>query len=70
MLCREMSQFSMVPQEIQRQAMEEFSSIIGASLTSALGGLPYAQRTLGIAKGDFKASSIMGASAPSAPPST
>jgi flagellar motor switch protein FliG len=60
MLCREMSQFSMVPQEIQRQAMEEFSSIIGASLTSALGGLPYAQRTLGIAKGDFKASSIMG----------
>jgi flagellar motor switch protein FliG len=60
MLCREMSQFSMVPQEIQRQAMEEFSGIIGASLTSALGGLPYAQRTLGIAKGDFKASSIMG----------
>jgi flagellar motor switch protein FliG len=60
MLCREMSTFSMVPLEIQRQAMEEFTSVIGTSLTSALGGLPYAQRTLGIAKGDFKASSIMG----------
>ncbi len=59
-LCREMSTFSMVPLEIQRQALEEFSSVIGTSLTSALGGLPYAQRTLGIAKGDFKASSIMG----------
>jgi flagellar motor switch protein FliG len=59
-LCRDMSQFSMVPVEVQRQALEEFSSVIGASLTSALGGLPYAQRTLGIAKGDFKASSIMG----------
>jgi flagellar motor switch protein FliG len=60
MLCREMSSFSMIPQEIQHQALEEFSSIIGASLTSALGGLNYAQRTLGIAKGDFKAQSIMG----------
>jgi flagellar motor switch protein FliG len=60
MLCREMSTFSMVPLEIQRQAMDEFTSVIGTSLTSALGGLPYAQRTLGIAKGDFKASSIMG----------
>jgi flagellar motor switch protein FliG len=60
MLCREMSSFSMIPQEVQRQALEEFSSVIGASLTSALGGLTYAQRTLGIAKGDFKAQSIMG----------
>ena len=60
LLCREMSVFSMVPAEIQRQALEEFSSVIGGSLTSALGGLPYAQRTLGLAKGDFKASSIIG----------
>lgn len=60
MLCREMSQLSVVPQDIQHLALEEFTSIIGASLTSALGGLPYAQRTLGIAKGDFKASSIIG----------
>jgi len=60
LLCREMSAFTMVPSEVQRQAMEEFSSVIGGSLTSALGGLPYAQRALGLAKGDFKASSIIG----------
>jgi len=59
-LCREMSTVSMVSHEIQRQALDEFSTVIGGSLTSALGGLPYAQRTLGIAKGDFKASSILG----------
>jgi flagellar motor switch protein FliG len=60
LLCREMTTFSMVPAEVQRQALEEFSSVIGGSLTSALGGLNYAQRTLGLAKGDFKASSIIG----------
>ncbi|MDD2763105.1 MAG: flagellar motor switch protein FliG [Opitutaceae bacterium] len=60
LLCREMSAFTMIPAEVQRQAIEEFSTLIGASLTSALGGLPYAQRTLEIAKGDYKASSIIG----------
>jgi flagellar motor switch protein FliG len=60
MLCREISQLSVVSHDLQHLALEEFTSIIGTSLTSALGGLPYAQRTLGIAKGDYKASSIIG----------
>ena len=60
LLCREMSTFTMVPGEVQRQAIEELSTVIGTSLSSALGGLPYAQRTLEIAKGDYKASSIIG----------
>jgi len=60
MICREMTTFSMVSEEIQRQAMEEFSGIIANGLGSALGGLSYAQRTLEIAKGDYKASSILG----------
>jgi len=59
LLCREMSALSLVPAEIQRQALDEFSAVIGSSLSSALGGLPYAQRTLEIAKGDYKASSII-----------
>ncbi len=59
LLCREMSAFSLVSAEIQRQALDEFSAVIGASLSAALGGLPYAQRTLEIAKGDYKASSII-----------
>ena len=59
-LCREMSQFTMVPEPTQKLAMEEFSSLVAGSVGSALGGLTFAQRTLEIAKGDYKASSIMG----------
>lgn len=59
-LCREMSEYSMIPEAVQKQALEEFSGIVSSSVNSALGGLPYAQRTLEIAKGDHKASSIMG----------
>lgn len=58
-LCREMSTFSMIPETTQRLAMEEFSSVVAAGVGSALGGMPYAQRTLEIAKGDYKASSIL-----------
>jgi flagellar motor switch protein FliG len=60
MLCREMSQFTMVPEDVQKQAMEEFTAIVAQSSAALLGGLAYAQRTLEIAKGDFKASSIIG----------
>lgn len=59
-LCREMSTFTIVPPAAQKQAMEEFSGIVAASAACALGGLGYAQRTLEIAKGDYKASSIIG----------
>jgi flagellar motor switch protein FliG len=60
MLCREMSTFSMVPPAAQKQALDEFSSVVAHSVSSTLGGLGYAQRTLEIAKGDYKASAIIG----------
>ena len=60
LLCREMSTLSIIPQSAQRQVIEEFSGVVAASATSALGGLAYAQRTLAIAKGDYKASAIIG----------
>jgi flagellar motor switch protein FliG len=59
-LCREMSGFPMVAESVQRLALEEFSGIVAGSIGSALGGLSYAQRTLEIAKGDYKANTIMG----------
>lgn len=59
-ICREMSGFPMVPEPVQRLALEEFSGIVAGSVGSALGGLAYAQRTLEIAKGDYKANTIMG----------
>jgi flagellar motor switch protein FliG len=59
-LCREMSTFPMIPEAVQKLAMEEFGTICAQSVNSSLGGLPYAQRTLEIAKGDYKASAIIG----------
>jgi flagellar motor switch protein FliG len=59
-LCKEMALFPMVPEAIQRMALEEFGGLVAQSAGSALGGLSYAQRALGLAKGETKASSIMG----------
>lgn len=60
LLCREMSTFTIIPTTVQKQAIEEFSALVAQSAGSALGGLGYAQRTLEIAKGDYKASAIIG----------
>lgn len=59
LLCREMSTFTSVPSDVQRLAIDEFSGLVAKSAGSALGGLSYAQRTLEIAKGDYKASTIV-----------
>ena len=64
LLCREMSQFPMIPEMVQRQAMDELTGLVAQSANSAMGGFSYAQRALGLAKGDDKASSIMGRLAP------
>jgi flagellar motor switch protein FliG len=60
LLCREMSAFTIIPTAAQKQAVEEFSALVAQSAGSALGGLAYAQRTLEIAKGDYRASAIIG----------
>src|SRR5258708_21982195 len=59
LLCREMSTLGVIPEPVQKQAIDEFTGIIRESADSVLGGINYAQRTLEIAKGDFKASSII-----------
>ncbi|MDB6093977.1 MAG: flagellar motor switch protein FliG [Verrucomicrobia bacterium] len=66
-LCREMSMLSIIPQAAQKLALEEFSPVVALSAGSALGGVAYAQRTLGIAKGDTKASAILGRVGPTGP---
>ncbi len=60
LICREMGQFPMVPDGIRRQVIEEFSPMIGESVTSTLGGLDYARQTVERARGDYKANSILG----------
>jgi flagellar motor switch protein FliG len=60
LLCREMSTFPMISEAIQKQVVEEMATLLTQSATSALGGLAYARRTLEMAKGGYKASSIIG----------
>jgi flagellar motor switch protein FliG len=60
LLCREMSTIPVVSEAVRKQAVEEFTSVVAASASATLGGLSFAQRTLEIAKGDYKASSIIG----------
>jgi flagellar motor switch protein FliG len=59
-LCREMSTLAVIPNAVQRQVLEEMAGVLTQGANCALGGLAYAQRALGIAKGDYKASSIIG----------
>jgi flagellar motor switch protein FliG len=60
LVCREMSSITLITAEVQKQVIEEFSPLIARGAGCALGGLAYAQRTLEIAKGDYKASTIVG----------
>jgi len=62
---KEMTQLGLIPSEHQQAAISEFSSVILESTRGVLGGSPYAQHTLELAKGDFKAASIMGRVGPS-----
>jgi flagellar motor switch protein FliG len=63
-ICREMSQYPMIPEAIQRSVLDEFTGLVAQSATSTMGGLPFAEHALGLAKGDSKASSIMGRLSP------
>lgn len=60
LICREMSNYPIVSDVVGKQVMAEFGPIVGESCLATLGGLGYAQKTLELAKGDFKASSIIG----------
>ncbi|RXK52971.1 flagellar motor switch protein FliG [Oleiharenicola lentus] len=59
-LSREMAAFEMIPDNVVKQAMEEFSSVVASSVQAATGGIGFVQRTLELAKGDHRASAIVG----------
>jgi flagellar motor switch protein FliG len=60
LVCREMSQYTMISDALRSKVLEEFSPLIGESIAATMGGLDYARRALEIARGDYKAGSIMG----------
>ncbi|MBK1878429.1 flagellar motor switch protein FliG [Pelagicoccus mobilis] len=64
LICKEMTSISAIEEDLQKAAVEEFSSFILSSYGSLLGGPLYTRRALEIAKGDFKATSILERIAP------
>jgi flagellar motor switch protein FliG len=50
----------MVSDNTRIRVLEEFTPLVGESITATLGGLDYARRTLEIARGDYKAGTIIG----------
>lgn len=59
-LCREMAAFPMVSEAVQKQALDEFAGVVASSVQSATGGIGFVQKTLELAKGDHRASAIIG----------
>ncbi|HEY8995983.1 MAG TPA: flagellar motor switch protein FliG [Lacunisphaera sp.] len=59
-LCREMAAFPMIPETVMKQALDEFAGVVASSVQSATGGIGFVQKTLELAKGDHRASAIIG----------
>ncbi|MBN2235377.1 MAG: flagellar motor switch protein FliG [Opitutales bacterium] len=64
LLVKEMSSFEIIDYRIKKRVIEDFYGIVSQSSIATLGGASYAQKTLEMAKGDFRASSILGRVAP------
>jgi len=63
-ICKEMTQIEAIEEDLQKAVVEEFSGVILSSYSSLLGGPLYTRKALEIAKGDFKATSILERIAP------
>mgnify|MGYP000521577788 CR=1 FL=1 len=63
-ICKEIGNFPIVDQELKDCVLDEFSGIIESSVNSNLGGLTFAQKTLELAHGDYKANNMMNRIAP------
>ncbi|MGF1483010.1 MAG: flagellar motor switch protein FliG [Opitutales bacterium] len=63
-VCGEISNIRIIDDEMAAAVIEEFSKIIGESMNAILGGNQFAQRALEMARGDYKAASILGRISP------
>src|SRR5882672_7624807 len=61
----EMAKMNLVPQEIQRDILKEFTGVAVEASTAILGGVAYAQAALEKSVGLFRAANIIGRVAPS-----
>lgn len=59
LICREMGQFTVVPEAARLAALQEFTPVIGEGMACTLGGVDYARRTLELSRGEYKASLLL-----------
>jgi len=63
-ICREITQFDIISEELQHRVTEEFSSLLAQSVSSVLGGPRFAQKALSMVKGDYHANHLLSRLAP------
>src|SRR5690606_31634252 len=63
-ICREMTNFDLINEDFQSKVMEEFSDLISNSINSIRGGYDFAQKTLEMSRGDYKAQNLIAKLAP------
>lgn len=63
-ICRNIAEFHLVPEEIQKRVSEEFAELLAHSGNAVLGGASFAQATLSRVKGDFNSSDFLNRLAP------
>lgn len=67
-LCAEMAKLEIVPQELQKHILEEFSAVAVEAGTSVRGGVEFTRTTLEKAMGQFKANEVINRVAPTCAP--
>ena len=67
-LCAEMAKLEIVPQELQKRVLEEFSAVAIEAGTSVRGGVEFTRTTLEKAMGQFKANEVINRVAPTCAP--
>jgi flagellar motor switch protein FliG len=63
-ICKEMTNFQVIDENLQREAVRGFSSVISTGVGAVSGGAAYARRILELAKGDASAANILDRIAP------
>jgi flagellar motor switch protein FliG len=64
----EMAKMAIIPQDVQREILKEFTGVAVEASTAILGGVPYTQAALEKSVGLFRATNIIGRVAPSRTP--
>jgi len=63
-VCTEVANIKIIDQELCQTALREFAELIGQGMTTILGGGDFAHQALEMARGDYKATSILGRISP------